>query len=259
MSDALLTMKGISKDFELADGSAIRAVNDVSLTVEENSVCVLLGPSGCGKSTILRMMAGLEDPSAGDIMLKQHPVMGPARERGMVFQAYTSFDWLSVRKNVEFGMKINGVGARERKEKAEHFIKLVGLEKFIDAYPTQLSGGMRQRVAIARTLANGPELLLMDEPFGALDSQTRLQMQQLLLRIWEHKKKTVVFVTHDIDEAILLADRVFVMGSKPGHIRRILNVDIPHPRTLDLAMEPEFIALKREVMDLLHDDLNEIH
>ncbi|MAD44818.1 MAG: nitrate ABC transporter ATP-binding protein [Oceanospirillaceae bacterium] len=258
MSDALLTMKGISKDFELADGSAIRAVNDVSLTVEENSVCVLLGPSGCGKSTILRMMAGLEDPSAGDIMLKQHPVMGPARERGMVFQAYTSFDWLSVRKNVEFGMKINGVGARERKEKAEHFIKLVGLEKFIDAYPTQLSGGMRQRVAIARTLANGPELLLMDEPFGALDAETRWHMQELMVQIANEENTSMVIVTHDLEEAIFLADKIIFLSAHPGRVKEVIIPDFKDGKRIadkeHIVQLPGYAALEHKLMRLMREE-----
>ncbi|MAD44985.1 MAG: sulfonate ABC transporter ATP-binding protein [Oceanospirillaceae bacterium] len=254
-----LRIDNVSLRFPKPDGGEFTALKDICMEVRDQEFAVIVGPSGCGKSSLLYLTAGLNSPSEGEISVAGERVTGPGPERGMVFQGYTLFPWLTVRENIEFGLKRKKVPAAERKDIVDFYLHEVGLDNFADNYPKQLSGGMKQRVAIARALANDPKILLMDEPFGALDSQTRLQMQQLLLRIWEHKKKTVVFVTHDIDEAILLADRVFVMGSKPGHIRRILNVDIPHPRTLDLAMEPEFIALKREVMDLLHDDLNEIH
>jgi len=258
MSDVLLTLNGISKDFELADRTALRAVDDVSLTVEDNSVCVLLGPSGCGKSTILRMMAGLEEPTAGDILLQQNEVFGPARERGMVFQAYTSFDWLTVRKNVEFGMKINGVPAKERREKAEHFIKLVGLEKFIDVYPTQLSGGMRQRVAIARTLANGPELLLMDEPFGALDAETRWHMQELMVQIANETNTSMVIVTHDLEEAIFLADKIIFLSSHPGRIKEIITPEFKGGQRIadkeKIIQLPGYAELEHKLMRLMREE-----
>ena len=173
MADSILKIQQVSKVFDLGRGRQLQAVQGISFDVEKYSICVLLGPSGCGKSTVLRMMAGLETPTSGQIVIGGQEVDGPGRDRGMVFQAYTSFDWLSVRKNVEFGMKINGLSAADRRSRAEHFLDLVGLTKFADAYPSQLSGGMRQRVAIARTLANDPEVLLMDEPFGALDAETR--------------------------------------------------------------------------------------
>ncbi|MBL33506.1 MAG: nitrate ABC transporter ATP-binding protein [Oceanospirillaceae bacterium] len=258
MSDALLTLTDVSKEFELAGGNTIRAVDRVSLTVENNSVCVFLGPSGCGKSTILRMIAGLEEPTSGDIMLKQNLVFGPARERGMVFQAYTSFDWLSVRKNVEFGMKINGVGARERKEKAEHFIKLVGLEKFIDAYPTQLSGGMRQRVAIARTLANGPELLLMDEPFGALDAETRWHMQELMIQIANEEDTSMVIVTHDLEEAIFLADKIIFLSAHPGRIKEVIIPEFKAGKRIadkeHIVQLPGYAELEHRLMRLMREE-----
>jgi len=254
-----LKVENVSLRFPKPDGTEFTALKDICMEVRRHEFAVIVGPSGCGKSSLLYLTAGLNSPTEGQITVAGQTVTGPGPERGMVFQGYTLFPWLTVRENIEFGLKRKKTPAAERKEIVEHYLHEVGLDNFADNYPKQLSGGMKQRVAIARALANDPKILLMDEPFGALDSQTRLQMQQLLLRVWEHKKKTVVFVTHDIDEAILLADRVFVMGSKPGHIRRILDVKIPHPRTLDLAMEPDFIALKREVMDLLHDDLNEIH
>ncbi|CUH65497.1 Bicarbonate transport ATP-binding protein CmpC [Thalassovita gelatinovora] len=214
-----LEIKNITKVFELGGGNRVTAVQDVNFKVEQNSICVLLGPSGCGKSTILRMMAGLEIPTKGEIAIGGRTVDGPGRDRGMVFQAYTSFDWLSVRKNVEFGMKINGIDPDERRERAERFINLVGLGKFADVYPSQLSGGMRQRVAIARTLANDPEVLLMDEPFGALDAETRWLMQELMINVAEQTNTTMVIVTHDLEEAIFLADKIVFLSSHPGRVK----------------------------------------
>lgn len=219
ITDAALEIRRISKAFALGRGRSLTAVRDVTFDVERNSICVLLGPSGCGKSTILRMMAGLETPTGGDILIGGRPVEGPGRDRGMVFQAYTSFDWLTVRKNVEFGMRINGVSPAERRARAERFITLVGLAKFADAYPSQLSGGMRQRVAIARTLANDPEVLLMDEPFGALDAETRWSMQELMIDIAEQTNTTMVIVTHDLEEAIFLADKIVFLSSHPGRVK----------------------------------------
>lgn len=214
-----LEIGNVGKRFDLGGGRSVQAVDDISFAVEANSICVLLGPSGCGKSTVLRMMAGLETPTAGEIVIGGHPVTGPGRDRGMVFQAYTSFDWLSVRKNVEFGMKINGVPASERRARAQRFIDLVGLSNFAEAYPSQLSGGMRQRVAIARTLANGPEVLLMDEPFGALDAETRWLMQELMITVAEETSTTMVIVTHDLEEAIFLADKIVFLSSHPGRLK----------------------------------------
>ncbi len=217
--DAALEIRQITKTFDLGAGRSVTVVKDINFAVERNSICVLLGPSGCGKSTILRMMAGLETPTSGEIVIGGRTVDGPGRDRGMVFQAYTSFDWLSVRRNVEFGMKINGVAPAERHERAEHFINLVGLGKFADAYPSQLSGGMRQRVAIARTLANDPEVLLMDEPFGALDAETRWLMQELMIDVAEKTNTTMVIVTHDLEEAIFLADKIVFLSSHPGRVK----------------------------------------
>lgn len=254
-----LSIDNVSLRFPKPDGGEFTALENVSLEVKDQEFAVIVGPSGCGKSSLLYLTAGLNTPSDGEIRVADELVTGPGAERGMVFQSYTLFPWLTVAQNIEFGFKRKKMPAAERKETVDYYLNEVGLTGFADNFPTQLSGGMKQRVAIARALANDPKILLMDEPFGALDSQTRLQMQQLLLRVWEHRKKTVVFVTHDIDEAILLGDRVFVMGSKPGRIQQILDVDIPHPRTLDMVMEPEFIARKREILSLLHDDLEEMH
>jgi len=220
---------------------------------------VLVGPSGCGKSSLLYLTAGLAEPTSGEIYVGGQQVEGPGADRGMVFQSYTLFPWLTVRQNVEFGLKRRGMPAAQRKDIVDYYVNEVGLSGFADNYAKQLSGGMMQRVAIARALANDPQILLMDEPFGALDSQTRLQMQQLLLRVWGNSKKTVLFVTHDIDEAILLGDRVYVMGARPGRIKQILDVPIERPRNLDMVMERSFIEMKREIFGLLHDDLEEVH
>ncbi|QXI31234.1 ABC transporter ATP-binding protein [Pseudomonas vanderleydeniana] len=245
--------------YRSSDGNTFTALENVSLNVPDQQFAVLVGPSGCGKSSLLYLTAGLAEPTSGNIHVGGQRVRGPGADRGMVFQSYTLFPWLSVRDNIAFGLKRKGMGARERKEIVDYYLDEVGLTAFAERYPKQLSGGMMQRVAIARALANDPQILLMDEPFGALDSQTRMQMQQLLLRVWEHSKKTVVFVTHDIDEAILLGDRVYVMGARPGRIKRELDVPMPRPRDMDMVMEREFIEMKRDILGLLHDDLQVAH
>lgn len=242
-----------------SDGNVFTALENVSLRVPDQQFAVLVGPSGCGKSSLLYLTAGLAEPTSGRIEVGGRQVQGPGPDRGMVFQSYTLFPWLSVRENIAFGLKRKGLPAAQRKEIVDYYLNEVGLQAFADRYPKQLSGGMMQRVAIARALANDPQILLMDEPFGALDSQTRMQMQQLLLQVWEHSKKTVVFVTHDIDEAILLGDRVYVMGARPGRIKRELDVPMARPRDMDMVMERDFIAMKREILGLLHDDLQHPH
>lgn len=236
---------------------AVLALNGLSLDVKPNEFCVIVGPSGCGKSSLLYLIAGLEERTGGLIKVGGRPVSEPGPDRGMVFQAYTLFPWLTVAQNVEYGPKRKGISSAKRAEIVSYYLEEIGLSAFRDHYPSQLSGGMKQRVAIARALANDPEVLLMDEPFGALDSQTRHTMQRLLLRVWEHSKKTVLFVTHDIDEAILLADRVFVMSGRPGLIRKEITVNFARPRNMDLVMEPEFIGMKREILTLLKDDKEE--
>lgn len=218
MSAAKLVLRDIGKRFHLTDKTEIEAIQHVSFDVMENEICVLLGPSGCGKSTVLRMVAGLDEPSSGNISLEGRRIEGPGRDRGMVFQAYTSFDWLTVQQNVEYGMRLQGIPARERAARAKHFLDLVHLTKFAGAYPKQLSGGMKQRVAIARTLANDPEMLLMDEPFGALDAETRWHMQELMISIAEETKTTILMVTHDIEEAIFMADRIVFLSRHPGTV-----------------------------------------
>ncbi|QAX87057.1 sulfonate ABC transporter ATP-binding protein [Pseudomonas sp. DTU12.3] len=254
-----LQVDKVSLRYKKPDGGTFTALEEVSFEVPDQQFAVLVGPSGCGKSSLLYLTAGLAEPTSGEIYVGGQQVQGPGADRGMVFQSYTLFPWLTVRQNVEFGLKRRGMPAARRKEIVDYYVNEVGLAGFANNYAKQLSGGMMQRVAIARALANDPQILLMDEPFGALDSQTRLQMQQLLLRVWGNSKKTVLFVTHDIDEAILLGDRVYVMGAKPGRIKQILDVPIERPRSLDMVMERSFIDMKRQIFGLLHDDLEEVH
>jgi NitT/TauT family transport system ATP-binding protein len=235
------------------------ALDGVSFDVADKEFAVIVGPSGCGKSSLLYLAAGLFDVTGGEIVVGGKPVDGPGLDRGMVFQAYTLFPWLTVAENIEFGPRRRGVPAKERREIVAHYLSEVGLVAFAQHYPKQLSGGMKQRVAIARALANDPQILLMDEPFGALDSQTRSVMQKLLLRVWEHTHKTVLFVTHDIDEAVLLGDRVHVMTARPGRMKETVEVPIPRPRSLEMVMDPEFIAIKRRILHLLQDEIDEDH
>ncbi len=251
---AKLEIENVSLRFVPKRGNPVTALDGISLDVAENEFAVIVGPSGCGKSSLLRLVAGLNKQTSGRIDLDGQAVTRPGKDRGMVFQSYTLFPWLTVQKNVEFGLELAGRPAAERTAIARRFIGEVGLEGFEQAYPKQLSGGMMQRVALARALANDPEILLMDEPFGALDSQTRSLMQELLLEIWENAKKTVLFITHDIDEAILLGDRVYVMTARPGRIKEMIEIDIPRPRSVDLLTSPAFIALKRRIMGLIHDE-----
>jgi len=218
-----LRVSDVGKIYGAGSQNPVEALRDISFDVAENEICVLLGPSGCGKSTLLRLVAGLEDLTGGSISLDGETILGPGRERGMVFQSYTSFPWLTVEQNVEYGMRLNGVPKPERREQAAKFIDLVHLNKFRDAYPKQLSGGMKQRVAIARTLANDPAILLMDEPFGALDAETRWHMQELLLDIQSSSHTTILLVTHDIQEAIFLADKIVFLSNHPGRIRTVMT------------------------------------
>jgi len=235
-------------------GRTVTALEAISLQIPERELSVIVGPSGCGKSTLLRLIAGLEPVTAGAITLDGRPIAGPSAERGMVFQSYTLFPWLTVRRNVEFGLELRGMAAGGRAEIAARLIRQVGLEGFEHAYPEQLSGGMRQRTALARALANDPAILLMDEPFGALDSQTRALMQEMLLGIWEQSHKTVLFVTHDIDEALFLGDVVYVMTARPGRIKQEIAVDIPRPRGPEVLTAPRFVDLKRQVLALIREE-----
>jgi ABC-type nitrate/sulfonate/bicarbonate transport system ATPase subunit len=245
-----LVIDNVSRVFPaVRDGMPTRALEPTDLTVADNDFVTILGPSGCGKSTLLRMIAGLDRPSTGSILLDGKTIEGPGADRGMVFQSYTLFPWLTVAENIAFGLRERGVSARERGDVARQWLDKVGLTSFAHHYPKQLSGGMQQRTAIARALANDPKILLLDEPFGALDNQTRALMQELLLGIWERERKTVIFVTHDIEEAVFLASRVVVMSARPGRIKADIAVDLPHPRHYTLKTSPEFSALKARLTE----------
>lgn len=250
-----LILDKVGKTFRLTGGETIEAVTGVSFDVTGNELCVLLGPSGCGKSTVLRMIAGLEEPTSGRLVLEGKEIAGTSRDRGMVFQTYTSFEWLTVRQNIEYGMKINGVQRAQRRERADHYMDLVRLTKFRDAYPKQLSGGMKQRVAIARTLANEPSLLLMDEPFGALDAETRWTMQELMISIAQSTDTTTVLVTHDIEEALFLGDRIVFFSRHPGTVIEDAAVAFKGNRRYGSKEEvldlPGYIDAERHIMGLM--------
>jgi len=251
---AKLTIKDVTVTFQRRRGGSVVAVDRLDLVVRDKEFVCIVGPSGCGKSTLLRVIAGLTRPSSGDVVLNGARVGGPGADRGMVFQSYTLFPWLTVQGNVEFGPRLSRHPPELCARIARRYIDLVGLSGFEHAYPKELSGGMMQRAAIARALANDPEILLMDEPFGALDAQTRTLMQELLLSVWEQTHKTVLFVTHDIGEAVLLADRVYVMTARPGRIKREVHVSLPRPRTVDVLDSEEFLHLRREVHQAIREE-----
>ena len=234
------------------------ALNGVSLGIKENEFICVVGPSGCGKSTLLNIIAGLLDATSGAVYVDGKKVEGTGTERGVVFQQYALFPWLTVLKNVMFGLKLKGMSDEEAKEVAMKYIKMVELEDFVDSYPKELSGGMKQRVAIARAYAVQPEVLLMDEPFGALDAQTRTQLQTELLKTWAEEKKTCFFITHDVEEAIVLATRVVIMSARPGRIKEIVDINIPYPRTQETKMTPEFIELKNRIWSQVYQEYLEV-
>ena len=251
-SPNVLELKNLSKTFVNPDGRTFQAVHDINLAVRDEpgvgEFRVFLGPSGCGKSTILNIVAGLFPPTTGEALLRGRPITGPGPDRGMVFQSYSSYPWLTVLDNVAFGMKLRGVPRGEREKVARSWIKKVGLEGTEKKYPGQLSGGMRQRVAIARTLAVKPQIILMDEPFGALDVQTRLGMQNLINELWEEIEGTILFVTHDIPEAVYLADKIHILSANPGTFVEEITVDLPLHRTEDLKSTARFRELETLVL-----------
>jgi NitT/TauT family transport system ATP-binding protein len=251
MTSAKLRIEAVARVFPPVgrSGQPTRALEPTSLAVAENDFITVLGPSGCGKSTLLRLVAGLDTPTAGRVLLNGAEVRGPGPDRGVVFQSYTLFPWLTVAQNIAFGLEERGLPGQQRREIVEAYVDRIGLRGFEHHWPKQLSGGMQQRTAIARALANNPEILLLDEPFGALDNQTRALMQELLLGIWERDRKTVLFVTHDIEEAIFLASRVVVMTARPGRIKADIPVDLPHPRRYTMKTTPEFSALKARLTE----------
>lgn len=249
-----LEIRDLSKSYELRDGSAFKAIESVELSIGEGEFVTILGPSGCGKSSLLRIVAGLETASGGSVIFDGAPVNGPSWRRGMVFQDYALPPWKTVAQNVELGLKFRGIPPRDRTEIAQRYIKLVGLNGFEQRYPRELSGGMRQRCALARTLANDPELLLMDEPFAAVDAQTREILQDELLAIWSQQRKMVLFVTHAIDEAVFLSDRVVVMSARPGIIKETFTNPLPRPRSQTTRSEAAFIEVREHLWGLLKSE-----
>lgn len=249
--NVILDVSHLGKIYAGANGP-VTALADVSFRVHRRELVTVIGPSGCGKSTLIRILAGLESATSGEVRLDNKPVSRPGPDRGMVFQSYTLFPWLTVKKNVMFGLRNQGSSLAGAESEALQWIDLVGLERFADTYPDRLSGGMKQRVAIARALAARPRILLMDEPFAALDAQTRARMQAYLLEIWKNIDITIVFITHDLDEAVYLADRVLVLDAHPGRVSELIEVPVARPRTVDQFLAPEFLATRRRVDKLIH-------
>ena len=253
---AIVASERVTKEFL---GGAITAIDDISFSLEENRVTAMIGPSGCGKTTMLRLIAGLDLPTSGWVTVDGHPVLGPGPDRGMVFQAYTSFRWLTVQENVEYGMKVQGIPKTERRERARYFLDVVHLDKFRGAYPEELSGGMKQRVAIARTLAQNPRLLLLDEPFGALDAQVRWEMEEMIIEIIERENKTVIVVTHDIQEAIYLADRILFYTRQPGRIKADLQMEFKDGHRYDkkeeLLRHPGYIEMEQVLFAMMREEI----
>lgn len=241
-----ISFQDVVKSFPLKD-TEFTALDGVSLDIAEEEFVTVVGPSGCGKSTLLGLAAGLQEPTSGRVLVDGRQVTGPGPDRGVIFQQYALFPWLTVRQNVEFGLRLAGVPAAERHRRAGRAIALVGLDEFADALPKTLSGGMKQRCAIARAYAVDPQVLLMDEPFGALDALTRVQLQEQLLATWSRERRTVLFITHDVDEAVHLAGRVVVMAARPGRIHRVVDVDLPYPRTEEIRLSAEFRKIRNTV------------
>lgn len=252
-----VVIKDVKKIYDGRNGPVV-ALNGANLEIRNNEFICVVGPSGCGKSTLLNILAGLLEPTSGEVLVDGKPVEGTSVDRGVVFQQYALFPWLTVKKNVEFGLKLQKKSPAECEEIAMKYIKMVGLEKFTNSYPKELSGGMKQRVAIARAYAVNPSLLLMDEPFGALDAQTRTQLQTELLKTWEEEMKTCFFITHDVEEAILLASRVVVMSARPGRIKEVIDIDIPYPRDQESKMLPRFTELKNYIWNMVYKEYLEV-
>jgi NitT/TauT family transport system ATP-binding protein len=247
----ILSVQNLQKHFT-ANGQIRSVFDGVSLDIHRREFICVIGPSGCGKSTFIRIVAGLDDATGGAVLLDGKAVTGPGPDRGMVFQGYTLFPWLTVKRNVMFGLEMRGKDKTTAESEARQWLEMVGLSKFENSYPHELSGGMKQRVAIARALANEPRILIMDEPFGALDAQTRCQMQSYLLQIWRKVDVTIVFITHDLDEAAYLSDRILVMGSNPGRVVEFIENPVPRPRSPAQFVSPEYLALKMRLEELIH-------
>jgi len=246
MAEPKITFRNVSKVFG-AGANAFTAIKNLTLDIKDGEIVTVVGPSGCGKSTAMNMVAGLIPQSSGEVLVDGKPVSGPGPDRGVIFQQYALFPWLTVRANVEFGLKIQGLPKAERRARAMHYLGLVGLADFAESYPKTLSGGMKQRCAIARAYAVNPTVLLMDEPFGALDALTRVKLQNQLLDTWSKDKRTVMFITHDVDEAVFIAHRVIVLAANPGRLQEIINVDLPFPRDDEVRLSPEFTDIRNRV------------
>jgi len=246
MSQPLIKIEHVYKTYKGISGD-VEALKDVNLEIDENEFVCIVGPSGCGKTTLLNILAGLETYDSGLVTMNGEPIVGPGIDRGVIFQQYALFPWLTVRKNMEFGLKYRNYTKEQKKEIIDHYMKMVGLTEFADAYPKELSGGMKQRVAIARGYATSPRVLLMDEPFGALDAQTRAQLQEDLLRTWENERKTCFFITHDVEEAVLLSQRVILMSARPGRVRETVKIDLPYPRNQETKILPRFNEIKNHI------------
>jgi NitT/TauT family transport system ATP-binding protein len=255
MATSTIYAENITKIYESKKGQTL-AIDNVSFDIQQNEFVSIVGPSGCGKSTLLRMIAGLDEPSSGKIMLNDRILSGPGADRGMVFQGYTLFPWMTVEENIAFGLKLKKKPKAEIDEIVGKYLELIELTQFRKSYPKELSGGMKQRVAIARALANSPEVILMDEPFGALDPQTKASMQLLMREIWQVERPTVIFITHDIEEAVFLSKRVYVMSARPGRIKEEVPIYLPYKRTLELKDTQEFIELRKKVDRILHNKEN---
>ena len=254
MSEPIIQARGLNMTFTTRKGR-LSALEDFNLEVQAGEVLCIVGASGCGKSTFLNLLAGFLHPSSGEVLLDGQPIRGVEPRCGMIFQNYALFPWMTVLDNVAFGPRLKGVSRRERRAGARHWISLVGLEGFEQAYPGELSGGMQQRVALSRVLANDPEVLLCDEPFAALDAMTRQILQQELLRVVAETDKTVVFITHSIDEALILSDRLIVMSARPGRVKASYRNDLPRPRSMDVQLTDRFLELKREVWNLVQEEV----
>ena len=255
--DLKVQIKNVRMVFDTRNGEMV-ALNGVDLDIYENEFICVVGPSGCGKSTLLNIIAGLTQPTSGTVLCNGKEVTGTGTDRGVVFQQYALFPWLTVKKNVKFALEMRGIKGKEADEEAMKYLEKVDLVKFADHYPKELSGGMKQRVAIARAYAANPEVLLMDEPFGALDAQTRTQLQTELLDTWEKDRKTCFFITHDVDEAIILAQKVIIMSARPGRIKEMVDIDIPYPRTQETKMSPRFMELKNHIWSQVYQEYLEV-
>lgn len=246
MTEPLIVIQNVNKTYKGVSGDVV-ALKDVNLIIDENEFVAIIGPSGCGKTTLLNVLAGLETYDSGSVTVGGEAIVGPGIDRGVIFQQYALFPWLTVRKNMQFGLKYRGYSKAKQKEITNYYMDIVGLTEYADLYPKELSGGMKQRVAIARGYATSPKVLLMDEPFGALDAQTRAQLQEDVLKTWETERKTIFFITHDVEEAVLLSQRVVIMSARPGRVKETVKVDLPYPRNQETKILPRYNEIKNNI------------